>query len=148
MTRHLSGLSDCARISDFKVPDGMCLVRAEGVQYRWHASKPFYMLRLSILEPSSFSGQTLVGRLDCASKALWKLGWFLRDFLYDPDLLSADQVDERALQGLVGVVKVNHTVVNGISLANFEGFAPASQWEKVRAIPVESAVDPDGQQVL
>jgi hypothetical protein len=79
---------------------------------------------------------------------MWKLCWFLRDFLYDPELLNADQVDERAVEGLVGVVKVSRTVVNRRSLANFDGFAPASQWEQVRAVPVESAVKPDGQQVL
>ena len=62
---------------------------------------------------------------------MWKLGWFLRDFLYDPELLSQDEVDERALRGLVGVVKISRTVVNGVSLVNFDGFAPASQWEEL-----------------
>ena len=61
---------------------------------------------------------------------MWKLGWFLRDFLYDPELLSRDEVDEHALRGLVGVVKISHTVVNGMSLVNFDGFAPASQWKE------------------
>lgn len=28
----------------------------------------------------------------------------------------------------MGVVKISHTVVNGISLVNFDCFAPASQW--------------------
>jgi len=55
---------------------------------------------------------------------MWKLGWFLRDFLYDPELLSQDEIDEHALRGLIGVVKISHTVVNGISLVNFDGFAP------------------------
>ena len=40
-------------------------------------------------------------------KAIWKLGQFLRDFLYDPELLSQDEVDERALCGLTGVVKIS-----------------------------------------
>ena len=62
---------------------------------------------------------------------MWKLGWFLRDFLYDPELLSQDEVDERALRGLIGVVKISHTVINGIALVNFDGFAPASQWEEL-----------------
>jgi hypothetical protein len=62
---------------------------------------------------------------------MWKLGWFLRDFLYDPELLSQDEVDERALRGLIGIVKISHTVVNGISLVNFDGFAPASHWEEL-----------------
>ena len=45
---------------------------------------------------------------------MWKLIWFLRDFTYDPERLSQSEVDERALRGLVGVVKIIHAVVNGI----------------------------------
>ena len=62
-----------------------------------------------------------------------------------PELLSQDEVDERALRGLVGVVKISHTVVNGISLVNFDGFAPASQWEELAtAIPVLPAAKGNG----
>jgi hypothetical protein len=73
---------------------------------------------------------------------MWKLGWFLRDFIYDPELLSQSEVDERALRGLVGVVKISHTVINGIRLVNLDGFAPASQWEELSnaiAIPPATA---------
>jgi hypothetical protein len=70
---------------------------------------------------------------------MWKLGWFLRDFLYDPELLAHEQVDEKALPGLRGVVKITRTVINGISLVNLDGFAPASQWEELSAAPVSSA---------
>jgi hypothetical protein len=72
-------------------------------------------------------------------KAMWKLGWFLRDFLYDPELLAHEQVDEKALPGLRGVVKISHTVINGLSLINLDGFAPASQWEELSAAPISSA---------
>jgi hypothetical protein len=41
---------------------------------------------------------------------MWKLGWFLRDFLYDPELLAHEQVDEKTLPGLRGVVKISHSV--------------------------------------
>ena len=47
------------------------------------------------------------------------------------NLLGRDEVDEKALSGLRGVVKISHTTVNGISLLNFDGFAPASQWEEL-----------------
>jgi hypothetical protein len=67
----------------------------------------------------------------CTAKALWKLGWFLRDFLYDPELLGREEVDEKALSGLRGVVKISHTTTNGTSLLNFDGFAPASQWAEL-----------------
>lgn len=60
-----------------------------------------------------------------------KRAFDLRDFLYDPESLTRDEIDERALRGLVGVVKISHTVLNGVSLVNFDGFAPASQWEEL-----------------
>ena len=45
------------------------------------------------------------GRLYSTERALWKLNWFLRDFSYDMDLLSQDQIDEKALINLRGVVR-------------------------------------------
>ena len=131
MKRQVPGLSDTARDSRPDVPDGVFLVRVESAQNCWRAQKRFYVLRLSVLEPKPFAGRSLVSRLFCTPKAMWKLGWFLRDFLYDPELLSQDEIDDRALRGLTGVVKISHTVVNGISLVNFDGFAPASQWEEL-----------------
>jgi hypothetical protein len=136
MKRQVPGLSETARDSHTEVPNGIFLVRLDGAQHRWLAQKRFYALRLSILEPKAFAGHTIVGRLYCTPKAMWKLGWFLRDFLYDPELLSHDEVDERALRGLVGVVQISHTVLNGISLVNFDGFAPASQWEELGTSPI------------
>ena len=126
MKRQVPGLAETARDSRPEIPDGIFLVRVDGAQFRWHAHKPFYVLRLSVLEPRTLAGQSIVGRLYCTQKAMWKLGWFLRDFLYDPELLAHEQVDEKALPGLRGVVKISHTVINGISLINLDGFAPAS----------------------
>jgi len=147
MKRNVPGLSDTARDSQTEVPDGTFLARLDGAQYRWHAQKPFYLLRLSVLEPKPFAGRSMVSRLYCTPKAMWKLGWFLRDFLYDPELLSQDEIDERALRGLIGVVKISHTVVNGIALVNFDGFAPASQWEELSTgMPVLPAVKGNGTQ--
>ncbi len=131
MKRQVPGLADATRGSRPAIPDGVFLVRVDRAQFRWHAQKPFYVLRLSILEPNELAGQSIVGRLYCTQKALWKLGWFLRDFLYDPEMVAHEQIDEKALPGLRGVVKISHTVVNGISLINLDGFAPASQWEEL-----------------
>ena len=66
---------------------------------------------------------------------MWKLGWFLRDFLYDPELFAHEQVDEKALPGLRGVVKISHAMLRGIALVNLDGFAPASQWEALSGLP-------------
>ena len=99
--------------------DGIFLVRVQKVEYRWHAQRPFYILRLCVIEPKELSEEMISGRLYCTSKALWKLGWFLRDFLYDPDLLGREEIDEKAVLGLRGVVKVSHTTLNGRSWLEF-----------------------------
>jgi hypothetical protein len=138
MKRRVSGLAETVRDSRPEIPDGIFLVRVDSGQFRWHAQKPFYVLRLSILEPGALAGQSIIGRLYCTPKAMWKLGWFLRDFLYDPELFAHEQVDEKALPGLSGVVKISHTVLHGISLVNLDGFAPASQWEELSATSVSS----------
>jgi len=145
MKCHVPGLAETARDSRSDVPDGIFLARVDGVQHCWRAQKRFYVLRLSILEPKPLAGRSIVSRLYCTPKAIWKLGWFLRDFLYDPELLSQDEVDERAVRGLTGVVKISHTVVNGVPLVNFDGFAPASQWEELStAIPILPAAQGNG----
>ena len=138
MKRRFQGLNETARASADQLPDGVFLVRVDRAQYRWHAQKPFYILRLIVLEPHKLAGRIISGRLFCTSKALWKLGWFLRDFLYDNELLGHEEVDEKALSGLRGVVKISHTTVSGASLLNLDGFAPASQWEELAAAPVSS----------
>jgi hypothetical protein len=146
--RQLPGLSDTVRESQPTLPDGIFLVRLDSAQHRWHAQKPFYVLRLSVLEPNPYAGSSIVGRLYCTAKAMWKLGWFLRDFLYDPELLTRDEIDEHALQGLVGMVKISHTVVNGVSLVNFDGFAPASQWEELNASLALSPASSSGNEAI
>ena len=53
MTHRFQGLNQTARtVASGELPDGIYLVRAEKVQYRWHVRKPFYFLRLSVLEPT------------------------------------------------------------------------------------------------
>jgi len=86
---------------------------------------------LAILEPTRFAGRNLSSRLYCSPKALWKLNWFLRDFGYDSELLGRDEVDEKQLVGLKGVVKISHMVFNGTSLLRLDGFAPAARWEEL-----------------
>jgi hypothetical protein len=70
---------------------------------------------------------------------LRKLNWFLRDFGYDTDLLGRDEVDERALRGLQGVVRISHTVLSGRRFLNFERFAPAANWEELSTTLVHTA---------
>ena len=146
MRRRIQGLSATAGSSaDDQIPDGVFLVRVDRAQYCWHPQKPFYALRLSVLEPQASAGRTITGRIYCTSKALWKLGWFLRDFLYDPDLLGREEIDEKVLLGLRGVVKISHATVNGTTLLNLDGFAPASQWEELSCAVVEKSASSEAE---
>src|SRR5205814_7176099 len=72
-----------------------------------------------------------LARVYSTPKALWKLNWFLRDFGYDMELLGRDEIDDKNLVGLSGVVKISHAVVNGTSLLNLQAFAPANQWKNL-----------------
>ena len=130
MKRHIPGLHCEQRESDDSL-EGIFLVRVDRAFYRWHPQRPFYVLNLSILEPREQQGRSLTGRLYCTPKALWKLRWFLRDFGYDRDLMGRDEVDEKALRGLQGIVRVSHTTLNGRTFLNLSGFAPASEWEEL-----------------
>jgi hypothetical protein len=121
-------LHEADRSTTHEVSDGLYLVRVTRAQYRWHAQKPFYILRFTVIEPKEGAGYSISGRLYCTPKALWKLSWFLRDFGYDTESLVRDEIDEKNLVGLQGAVKISHAVVNGTSLLNLDGFAPASQW--------------------
>ena len=132
MKRHIPGLHG-DRPNTPSILEGVFLVRVDHVFFRWHPERPFYVLRLIILEPREHQGRSLNGRLYCTPKALWKLRWFLRDFGYDPDLLGRDEVDEKALVGLRGIVRISRTTLNGRSFLNLGGFAPASEWEESAA---------------
>ena len=130
MRRRFQGLSSTAQ-ANTEVPDGVFLVRVDQVRYLRERQKPFYTVRFSVLEPEPVAGRTISGQLYCTPKALWKFSWFLRDFGYDPELLSRDEVEEKGLIGLRGVVKLSHTVVNGRTLVNLDAFAPAGAWESI-----------------
>ena len=46
-------------------------------------------------------------------------------------MLGRSEIDERALIDLWGVVKVSEVTVHGLSVLNFDGFAPAAWWEEL-----------------
>jgi hypothetical protein len=131
MRRQVTGLHDADRCGVGQIPDGVFLVRVQRAKFQRQAQKPYYTLSLSILEPVRFAGQGISSRLYCSPTALWKLNWFLRDFGYDAELLGRDEVDERQLVGLKGVVKISRIVFNGASLVRLDGFASAGRWEEL-----------------
>ena len=130
MKRYVPGLHGARQNSDTDL-EGLFLVRVERAFYRWHPQKPFFTLCLGVLEPKEYAGRTISGRLYSTPRALWKLSWFLRDFGYDPDLMGRDEVDEKALLGLRGIVRISRTILNGRCFLNLDGFAPAGDWGEI-----------------
>jgi hypothetical protein len=129
MRRYIPGLHSTQQTVESNL-DGLFLVRVDKAFYRWHPQKPFLALRFVVLEPKLFESRSFSGRLYCTERALWKLDWFLRDFEYDRELLSRDQIDEKALLGLRGVIRTSHTALNGRSYQNLDAFAPVAEWEE------------------
>jgi hypothetical protein len=136
MRRHIPGLQT-GHLGASTNLDGIFLVRVEQASYRWHPQKPFLAVRFSILEPASFEALSFSGRLYCTERALWKLTWFLRDFGYDTELFSRDQVDEKAVLHLRGVIRTSYTKLNGHSYQNLDSFAPAAEWEALSCISTD-----------
>jgi hypothetical protein len=129
MKRQISGLraaSDTARL-----PDGILLVRVQSMKFQKFAPKPYYTIALIVLEPNRFAGNVVYSRLYCSPRALWKLNWFLRDFGYDSESIERDELEERQVLGLQGVVQISNVVYDGMRLLRFDAFAPASRWEEL-----------------
>ena len=112
MKRHFPGLHAEASRDD-GILEGVFLVRVDRAYYRWHPQKPFFILSFAIVEPNDVASRKVSGRIYCTQKSLWKLNWFLRDFGYDTDLLGRDEVDEKALLGLTGVVRTTRKTFAG-----------------------------------
>jgi hypothetical protein len=130
MKRHIPGLHSRQQNRDLPL-EGLFLVRVEWASYRWHPQKAFLQVRFVVLEPVSFERRSFSGRLYCSERALWRLHWFLRDFGYDMELLSQDQMDEKALINLRGVVRTTYKNLNGHTFQNLEAFAPDSEWAEL-----------------
>jgi hypothetical protein len=142
--RHIPGLHSREQIHDRPL-EGFFLVRIDQAFYRWHPLKPFLALRFVVLEPGTVATRTFSGRLYCTERALWKLNWFLRDFGYDPELLGQDQIDERALLNLQGVLRTSLVTFNGRSYQNLDSFAPADSWDELSSSVTEARKSDDLQ---
>ena len=140
MKRFFESLRPADRSAINSVPDGLFLVRVDRVKYQWHANKPHYSIRFAVLEPKHLAGCLITGRLYCTARAMWKLSWFLRDFGYDTELLNSDEIDDKAMIRLKGIVKISHVMVHGLSLLNLDGFAPAARWEELSPSTISDGV--------
>ena len=136
MRRKIQGLAHASQQPP-DVPDGVYLVRVEAVRFERDRAKPSYRLRFSVIAPRESAEQPISGHLWCTPRALWKLSWFLRDFGYEQDLLGQDEIDDKRLIGLRGVMKISHTTVNGRRFTNLDAFAPAEAWGDVPKPPRE-----------
>ena len=137
MKRRLPGLSKRIRVGE-EPPAGRYLVELTRARYCWQKKKPFLAIAFRVLQPGAFAGGEISTRLYCTAKELWKLSWFLSDFGYDTDSLERDEIDEKKLRGLRGVVHVTYTNTSrkedGCSL---DGFAPVGRWNDI-ASPLDS----------
>ena len=129
MKRQIPGLRGAE--SPDSLLEGLFLVRVDQAHYHSHRQSPFFLIRFAVLEPKQYLSRSVTGRIYCTPKALWRLNWFLRDFGYDTDLLGRDEVDEKALLGLTGVIRTSRRSLAGRSYLNLDGFAPAAQWEEL-----------------
>lgn len=143
MKRRFQGLHHADPSTERCIPDGLFLVRVQRSEYFRQAQKPFYLLRFVVLQPEQLKGRTFAGRVYCTSKALWKLNWFLRDFGYDSELLGHDEVDDKNLVGLRGVVNITHTAASGMTLLNLTGFAPAARWDELSGVSPANSSGPE-----
>ena len=133
MNRRIPGLSQSVQREE-ELPEGEYLVQVTRIKYRWHAQKPYYTIQFEVIEPAAFRMRSFSCRLYCSVKALWKFSWFLKDFAYDPDLLGSDEIDEKAVVGLTGIVKIsNRNGADGHAYPALDTFAPAERWVELQA---------------
>ena len=59
-------------------------------------------------------------------------------------MVKQDEIDEKALLGLRGIVGVSHTTINDRCFLNLERFAPAADWEEASTALIRM---PAGQEV-
>jgi hypothetical protein len=137
MRRRIPGLSAEKWLPEAAI-EGTFLVRVESAEYCHDSRKPFFAIKLELLQPQ-LPVRHLLGRLYCTRRTLWKLDWFLRDFGYDTDLLGREQIDDKALVGLVGIVRTTRRTLAGRSFLNFEAFAPKAEWDFLSSRAAPSA---------
>ena len=121
------------------------LYRARVVRFRsaGHAAKPCLAATFLILEPAAYAGCSIRTRLYCHERALWKLRWFLQAFRYDAELFAAEELDDRHVVGLEGVIRLVYWGDDGHRRLDVEGFAPSERWGdlSVHQPPCESLTE-------
>jgi hypothetical protein len=129
MRTKIQGLSQASE----RIPLVEGLYRARVVRFEpaGHAAKPCRAATFLILDPPPFAGRHVRTRLYCHERALWKLRWFLSDFGYDADLLAAEELDDRRVVGLEGVIRLAYWGSDGHRRLDVQGFAAAERWAEL-----------------
>jgi hypothetical protein len=125
------------------------LYRARVVRFEpaGHAAKPCRTATFLILDPPPYAGRHVRTRLYCHDRALWKLRWFLSDFGYDAELLAAEELDDRRVVGLEGVIRLAYWGTDGSRRLDVEGFAPTERWAELCPPQAPSPVVAEGSRV-
>jgi hypothetical protein len=126
MRMRIQGLSQLSE----RIPLVEGLYRARVVRFEpaGHAAKPCRAATFLILDPPQYAGRHVRTRLYCHEQALWKLRWFLSDFGYDAELLAAEELDDRRVVGLEGVIRLAYWGADGHRRLDVQGFAPGERW--------------------
>ncbi len=111
--------------------EGLYRARVVRFQPAGHAAKPCRAATFLILDPLPYAGRYVRTRLYCHERAVWKLRWFLSDFGYDAELLASEELDDRRVVGLEGVIRLAYWGTDGHRRLDVQGFAPAERWSEV-----------------
>ena len=111
--------------------EGLYRARVVRFQPAGHAAKPCRTATFLILEPAASSGRYIRTRLYCHDRALWKLRCFLSDFHYDTELMAAEELDDRRVVGLEGVIRLAYWGTDGRRRLDVQGFAPTERWPEI-----------------
>jgi hypothetical protein len=88
-------------------------------------AEALFIVSFMIIAPEDVASRKVAGRLYCTQKSLWRPNRFLCDFGYDPDLLGRDEVDEKALLDLTGILRTTRKPFAGRTFLSLEAFAPS-----------------------
>jgi hypothetical protein len=111
--------------------EGPYLARVVRFEPGGHAAKPCRVVTFLVLDPGPYSSRYVRTRLYCHERALWKLRWFLRDFGYDHDLMATEELDDRQVVGLEGVIRLAFWGTDGQRRLDVQGFAPKEEWAEL-----------------
>jgi hypothetical protein len=119
--------------------EGAYRARVVRFEIAGHAPNPCRAATFLILAPAGYAGRHVRTRLYCHQRALWKLRWFLSDFRYDPELLAAEELDDRRVVGLEGVIRLAYWGAENHKRLDVQGFAPTERWEELSRQPAACA---------